>query len=312
MVFLAFKQLFSRPQQTVLTFLAILLGTTGYIMFSGMMLGFQEIIIDQLINNNGQVIISARDDLIRPQDFKNIFFENRIVKWIKPPSGRHDSEKLTNAIGWMKKLENDERIIAWAPQLKRQVVLAHGKAQEIVTLSGIQASRHRRTTNLENYIVHGSLTDLEKSDSSIILGSGLMTSLGARQGDTVKATYGSRNPVMLKVVGMVDTGSRMLDNSSAYASVRSVQNISASGGEISSLIVKLHDVEAATGIANEWKQFSHDKVESWDQANEGIMSVFKTQDIVRNTITGVIALIIAFGIYNILNMVVNHKKRDIA
>ncbi|MBP9163133.1 MAG: ABC transporter permease, partial [Leptospiraceae bacterium] len=62
----------------------------------------------------------------------------------------------------------------------------------------------------------------------------------------------------------------------------------------------------------DWSQFTRDKVESWDQANESIMSVFNTQNIIRNTITVIIILIIAFGIYNILNMVVNGKKRDIA
>jgi lipoprotein-releasing system permease protein len=65
-------------------------------------------------------------------------------------------------------------------------------------------------------------------------------------------------------------------------------------------------------MAEDWSQFTRDKVESWDQANESIMSVFNTQNIIRNTITVIIILIIAFGIYNILNMVVNSKKRDIA
>ena len=65
-------------------------------------------------------------------------------------------------------------------------------------------------------------------------------------------------------------------------------------------------------MAEDWSQFTRDKVESWDQANESIMSVFNTQNIIRNTITVIIILIIAFGIYNILNMVVNGKKRDIA
>ena len=40
--------------------------------------------------------------------------------------------------------------------------------------------------------------------------------------------------------------------------------------------------------------------------------MFQMQNIMRNSITFVIVLIVAFGIYNILNMVVNHKKRDIA
>jgi lipoprotein-releasing system permease protein len=42
MLFLALKQLRARPRQTILTFIAIILGSTGYVVFSGLMLGFQD------------------------------------------------------------------------------------------------------------------------------------------------------------------------------------------------------------------------------------------------------------------------------
>ena len=42
------------------------------------------------------------------------------------------------------------------------------------------------------------------------------------------------------------------------------------------------------------------------------MSVFTTQDIVRNSMTVSILIVAGFGIYNILSMAVNHKRREIA
>jgi lipoprotein-releasing system permease protein len=74
----------------------------------------------------------------------------------------------------------------------------------------------------------------------------------------------------------------------------------------------LADVGEAAALANDWNQLSQEKVQSWDQANEGTMSVFSTQDIVRNTMTIAILVVAGFGIYNILSMAVNHKRRDIA
>jgi lipoprotein-releasing system permease protein len=55
-----------------------------------------------------------------------------------------------------------------------------------------------------------------------------------------------------------------------------------------------------------------EKVESWDQANQGLMSVFSMQDIVRNSMTIAILVVASFGIYNILSLAINHKKREIA
>ena len=44
----------------------------------------------------------------------------------------------------------------------------------------------------------------------------------------------------------------------------------------------------------------------------GILSVFKTQDIVRNSMTISIIIVAGFGIYNILSILVAQKRRDIA
>jgi len=64
MIFLALKQLFTRPQQTFLTFLAIVIGSIGYILFTSIMFGFQEYIIEQLVNSDAQIRISPRDETI--------------------------------------------------------------------------------------------------------------------------------------------------------------------------------------------------------------------------------------------------------
>jgi lipoprotein-releasing system permease protein len=74
----------------------------------------------------------------------------------------------------------------------------------------------------------------------------------------------------------------------------------------------LINVERASDLANAWGSISKDKVQSWDQANEGTMSVFKTQDIVRNSMTISILVVAAFGIYNILSIAVNQRKKEIA
>jgi len=281
-------------------------------MFSGMMLGFQEVIIDQLINNTGHVTISARDEMITPGHFENVFFPDVKVRWLRPPAGRYDSSSLTNAVGWYRRLEQDERVISYAPQLSRQAMLINGTFNVAVSLTGLNPARQKLTTTLEKYIITGKLDDLSRSGGSVILGSGLINRLGTRVGETVSAQAPGLSPSPLKIIGELRTGNRFIDETAAYASIPTVSKLTASSGQITSIIVKLNDVEKASAIAEDWARLGHDRVESWDQANEGIMSVFTTQDIVRRTINFVIALIIAFGIYNILNMVVNHKKRDIA
>ena len=136
--------------------------------------------------------------------------------------------------------------------------------------------------------------------------------MGIRVNDIVQAGIPGKQITPLKIIGVIQTGNKMIDDSLCYTSITTLQRITGSPGEISDIVVRVTDVSHAREMAENWSQFTKDKVESWDQANESIMSVFNTQNIIRNTITVVIILIIAFGIYNILNMVVSSKKRDIA
>ncbi|GBF50687.1 lipoprotein releasing system permease LolE [Leptospira ryugenii] len=312
MYFLAIRQILSRPQQTILTILGILLGTAGYVMFSGMMLGFQQVIMEQLVNSDGQIKISPKDEVISAKTFEDVFFEGKEIRWITPPVGRTDNTRLTNIMGWMERLDNDPRVVGYAPQLSREIIFLNGKASSPARLIGIDPNKQTKVTNLETYIFECKIKDLSRGGASVILGSGILTKLGGKVGDSIQVLSPKGKISPIKIIGELKTGNRLVDDVSSYASLSTVQNLTQSGGEVSQLLVKIQNLREASYIAEDWTFISKDKVESWDQANESILSVFKTQDIVRNSTTFTIILVVAFGIYNILNMVVNQKKREIA
>ncbi|EMK00301.1 ABC transporter permease [Leptospira sp. WS58.C1] len=312
MFFLAIRQLISRPQQTFLTFFGILLGTAGYVVFSGMMLGFQEYITDQLVNNDAQIRISPRDEVLKEESFEGVFFPDSFVRWIKPPSGKTDSTQLTNVKGWFLKLDLDERVEAYAPQLNRQLIFKFGKQTLPAKLFGIDPVRQTKVTTIGNYVEEGNLRDLDRGGDVIFAGAGLIERLGAEAGDIIQVVSTNGKISNVKVEGVIRIGNRMIDESSVYASIRTVQRLTQANGIISEIVVRLKDVSMAADVATEWSFLTRDKVQSWDQAYESILSVFKTQNIVRNTTTFTIILVVAFGIYNVLNMVVNHKKKEIA
>jgi lipoprotein-releasing system permease protein len=312
MLFLAIRQLLSRPQQTILTLIGIMLGSAAYVTFSGIMLGFQVYITDQLINNDAQIRISPRDESLTEQTFSGVFFPDTEVRWIRPPSGRTDSTRLTNASGWFEKLDHDTRVVAYAPQLARQVIYVNGSTSIPGRITGIDPKRQRRVTTIESSVTEGNLDELTHGGAAVMMGSGLLEKLGARKGDSIQVVTprGQRYP--LRIEGVINTGNRMLDETIVYASITTVQRVTGSSGEISDIVVRVRDVSQAASIATEWSAYTRDKVQSWDQTYESILSVFRMQDIVRNTTTFTIILVVAFGIYNILNMVVNQKKKEIA
>jgi lipoprotein-releasing system permease protein len=80
MIFLSLKHLTLRKKQTVLILLGIILGTTAYVAISAMMLGFQDYIIDRLINNEAHIRISAREEIITKESIEQLFYNQKREK----------------------------------------------------------------------------------------------------------------------------------------------------------------------------------------------------------------------------------------
>jgi lipoprotein-releasing system permease protein len=312
MFFLAFRHLLSRPHQTILTFLGIMLGAAGYVVFAGIQLGQQEFIIDRLINTDSQIRISPRFDYITEETFKDVFFTGKAVNWIIPPSGLLSYQYLTNVPGWFEKLDADPEVLYYSPQLKQNVIYSNQGFSIPGTLIGIDTVRQPLVTNIEDDIVMGSLKSIGQGNSLILIGQDLMQMLGSRLNGSINVVTSDGTITPLKIVGYFKTGARGLDSRTAYASVMTVQQATKSAGQISDIVIKLKDVDRAAQKATEWTKYSPDQVQSWDQSNVNFLEMIRMQNIVRQTTTFTIILIVAFGIYNILNMVVNQKKKEIA
>ncbi|MCB1168748.1 MAG: ABC transporter permease [Leptospiraceae bacterium] len=312
MLFLAIRQLLDRMQQSLLTLTGIALGTAAYVIFAGIMLGFQDQIIDLLVNTDAHIRISPRDEYRTPESYEGVFFEDSHVFWLTPPSGMERSRELSDVFGWYQRLDADERVAAFAPQLNLQVMAGNSAQSSAALLFGIDPEKQKLVSNMEENFVEGSLSALGRGNSLAIIGSKMQENLGVRLNGRVQIITSEGKKSYLKVVGIYEFGNSQLDQGFIYTDIRTAQALSESAAHVSDIVVRLHDVTRAAEVATQWSQFTRDKVESWDQANESILSVFQMQDVIRSSITAVIVLIIAFGIYNILNMVVFQKQKEIA
>lgn len=313
MFFLAFRHLLSRKKQTILTLAGIILGTCAYVAISGMMMGFQEFIVDQLVNNDAQVRISAREENIDQTEMSEAFFgDQHFVDWIKPPAGRKDNPYILYPRGWIDRLESDERVTGISPQLVLQSIVTAGKVTRSARLVGIEPSKQLAVTNISKYMTKGKFTDIGTSGNRVVVGEGMLKNLGASVYETILISSGKGAEQPFKIVGSFRLGVKSLDETLLYGSLTDIQKLNQTPSRISEIAVRLRDVQEAGGVAQTWSLLSQEKVQSWDQANEGIMSVFKTQDIVRNAMTVSILVVASFGIYNILSLAVNHKRREIA
>lgn len=313
MGFLALRHLLSRKKQTALTLGGILLGTAGYIVISGFMLGFREFILDQLVNNNAHVLISAREDFLSDHLLDKEFFGDAAhVFWPVPPSGRKDSARLQNPEGWYRRLDADPRVYAYSPQLTSQVIVTKTQVTLNGTLIGCNPTRRQEVTNIRDYMVAGKFADIAGGGNRLIAGTGLLKKVGARVGSTLNLSSGKGAPVPFKIVGAFETGIQQVDDVTLYGDLVDVQRINETPSRVNEIAVRLKDVTGARRVAEDWQTTTREKVQSWDQINAHFLSVFRIQDFVRYTMVAVVLLVAGFGIYNILNMLVTQKRREVA
>lgn len=312
MLFLALRHLLSRPRQTILTLLGVSLGTAVFIAFSAIMTGLQDYMIDRLVNNDSHVRIQAEDRFLSSQDLKVALFKNPDdIIWFRPPVGHEVSRRILNPLGWFERLNLDPRVYAYSPQLTTAVLYFHTGITEGGSLYGIRPSTQVKVSTLESDIKVGSLHSLESAARRVIIGSELGAKLGATVGDTIFVSVGGKNPAPFQISGFIETGVRGVDEAIGYANINDVQQLSGRLSEISDIVIRLYDVSKAAEFASSYSQMSQEKVLSWDQANANILSVFTLQDTIRYFISAAIMIVASFGIYNILNILVNQKRKDI-
>lgn len=311
MMFLSLRHLLARKKQSTLILMGITIGTAAYVAISGMMLGFQSYMLEQLVNNDAHIRISAREDILTKNEM-NSFSDTEHVFWHIPPSGRKDSTRIEYPMGWFNKLDRDSDVVAYSPQVVSQVIFSRGKITRAGRVIGSQHQRQIKVTNIQKYMKDGSFQDIGNAGNRLIIGSDLMMELGARHSETVFISTGTEAPQPFKIVGVFETGIKTIDETTGFISLVDAEKLRGRPSEITDIAVKLFDPQKALIKSSEWKVSTLDKILPWQESSASILSVFKTQDIVRNSMTISIIIVAGFGIYNILSILVNQKKRDIA
>jgi lipoprotein-releasing system permease protein len=311
---ISWKYLWTRKKQTILIFLGVVLGTGAYVTISGMMLGFQNYIKEKLIDNEPHITITKKDKPISAEKIALSHYGSDVVFWSTKPGGYRSSSTIENPLLWYKFLNSQDNVIAWSSNLTIDALVRRSAFELPVRLIGTRPRDQINVTNMEQYMVKGSFLDISESGKKIILGKTLLEKIGAEIGDTVDIVLASGQKDSFKVAGIYNLGIKTIDETTIFAGLLDVQSLKNAPGAISQISVKLsaNDVSNAREIAFDWRDLSEEKVSSWEENNESILSVFNTQNIVRNFMTISILIVASFGIYNILSILISQKRKDIA
>jgi lipoprotein-releasing system permease protein len=297
----------ARARQTVIAIFSVATGVGFAIMIAAMLEGTENDFIDTLVDTIPHVVIS--DDPARPSPQPaQVLYDAAEIRGLTPQVRRRGIKNPRATIA---------ALGAWVPgpltpSVRSNGLLRYAGRDEAVAIVGIEPESEVRVSRIVEHIRAGSLQALYTASNALILGDRLAEKIGARVGANVTIVAPSGVTLAATVVGLFRTGSRQVDESTAYALLKTAQILENQIGLVNEIRLRVPDPLNSQPIADRISTETGYKAVSWAEANEDLMSTLRVRNIMLYAIVGAILLVASFGTYNIISTITHEKSRDIA
>lgn len=310
---IAKTHLVTKLKSTVTASLGVTFGIGAYITLVSFMTGVNTMLDDLVLNQTPHIHLyneiepSENQPIVLYPEFKDGLNQ---IHSVRP---KLSQKKIHNALPILNYLKEDDNVRGATPQVKAQIFYLSGSIDLGGNLTGIDVMEEVRLSNFHDYITEGTPEALKNNTNGILLGAGIAKKMSLSIGDRVQISTVKGTLFPLKIVGIYQSGIAEVDNIQSFTNINTVQKILGEAENyITDVNVKLYDIADAPNMANRLGKQFNVKAMDIKEAN----AQFETGTQIRNLITysvSVTLLIVAgFGIYNILNMLIYEKMKDIA
>ena len=229
---------------------------------------------------------------------------------------------IDNPTGVQNKLALQAQVVASAPFVLSQVLLAQGEDMRGALVRGIDPTQEVLVTDAVALMPPEVLAQLQHGQFGVVLGNELARALGVKTGDniTLVAPGGQVTPAgvvprmkQLKVVGLLDSGHYEYDATLALLHLDDAQKIFRLDGP-NGIRVKLKDAQQARSVADQLTPLLGEDVvvRDWTRANRTWFAAVQIEKRMMFIILTLIVAVAAFNLVSTLVMTVTDKQADIA
>jgi len=308
---IALTHLTGRVRQTAIAVLGVALGVGFFVSIAAMMQGFH--------GHFRQTIIDVSPHIIMEDEFRartrqavslKFDFDHTAISLlgVKPKEEIRGIKGAQDIVATLDKAPG----LHVSPVLEGQIFYRYGATDVSSNLIGIDPKRERHITQIEDDLIAGSLEALLTHSNGVILGTGVADDLNAKMGDTLTAISPAGVIKNVKVVGIFKSDIVELDNAVSYTLLKQAQILQKRANVINTIRFALDNPEDAETMARMIEARYRYKSISWQEANEGILSMFVIEKLIMYAVTWAILVVACFGIFNIISTLINEKARDIA
>ncbi len=308
---IARTHLVSKPKQTIVAMLGVTFGIGMFIAMVSLMTGLNDMTEDLAMTSSPDIRIYHDITADRPSIVQQVNpYGINIVYHTKP---KNESQKVRNALKIAEMIRKNPDVCGVSPQLTSQVFYNYGPVQLNGTIAGVDIVEEDRLFDIKAKMREGRIEDLIVNPDGIIMGKGLAKKLNAKTGDRVVITTPQGFTRTLKIVGLFQMGVGTIDNVKSYANISMVQTIlQRDKSYLTDINIKLKDFHLAKAMAPQLQKTFGYKSEDWETANATMLLGVIIRNILTYSVSITLLIVAGFGIYNILNMTIMNKMKDIA
>ncbi len=306
---IALAHLKARKRQTLVSIVGVMLGVAVFIGIGGMMHGFHNYFLSQLVDTNPHIVISDEIRQAAPQSLTTLHTDAAVeVRRVLP---RDPVRGISGASAIVEALNAMDGVAA-APSLIGQAILRHAGRDYSVTAIGVDAPREVRVTDIVHDMVAGDFAALASNPDGVVIGRPLADKMGVDLGDSVTAVTTVGAQTSLKIVGLFHTGIDAEDQSWAITGLARQQAMQARPRVVNQIHVRLDDISRSIPLAEAIERRWGFKSAPWEETYARLLDVFALQDKIMFLTTASILVVAGFGIFNVISTIVMEKARDIA
>jgi len=311
---IAQRHLLANKKQTLVAMLGVTFGIAMFILMISFMMGVNQFLEDTMLSSTPDIHIYNDIKTDYSASIANDYFrdKNSLVV-VSHPKPKVVTLNLKNADGIINDLKKDNLIANISPMVSTQVFYNYGPVQINGYINGVNMLEESRLFDLASKMTDGVPENLLSSDKGILMGQGLADKLNLRMGDLVTLATPTGATMRCRVVGLFRIGISAIDNVRSYVSLADGQQLLGKDKSyITDINIKLKDNKLATAESPVLAKKYGYKAEDWETANSSVTA----SNLIRDTLTYVVSItllvVAGFGIYNIMNMTINNKMKDIA
>ncbi|HXS75481.1 MAG TPA: FtsX-like permease family protein [Terracidiphilus sp.] len=234
----------------------------------------------------------------------------------------------------LERLSKLPHVLAAAPELDEQVVVAHGAREGYALVEGIIPEHEKAVSKVLTSAPASAVRALDPSNEStsnppssqlppLIIGKELADTIGAGVGDSVKliSPQGELTPmgmmpqtIPFQIVGTYHTGFYQYDSSWGFIRLGDAQRLYDEPDLITVISFRVDDLNHAPEIAREIEAAAGPgfQTTNWKEQNRELFRALRLERIVTFIVITLIVIVAALNILIALTMMVMEKTRDIA